>query len=112
LRNQGTDEGEVVFVSRHITRDSADVTELEVATNADQFAANEAAGLYALVWEQHGTKYGVPAGEVDAALAEGGVVVINVSRAVLAEASRRYVAHPPPFVCEQRRDCKQYARPC
>lgn len=54
------------------------------------FAQREAEGAFALCWDAHGLRYGIPR----AALEEGAVLV-NLSRKVLAEAQARFA---PRFV--------------
>lgn len=77
------------FVRRVITRakmsgsedhDSLDVTSFDKA--ADE-------GAYALHWQAHGLRYGLPR-SMDERLAEGTVVIANVSRRVLADISMQY----------------------
>jgi ribose 1,5-bisphosphokinase len=54
-----------------------------------EFAAAEAAGAFMLSWRAHGLAYGVPAAAA-VALAEGRDVLVNVSRAAIGEARRRF----------------------
>lgn len=82
-------EGRFVFPRREITRDPALGGEDFVAVSAEEFAARERAGHYALSWRAHGLCYGMPR-TIEAALAEGRAVVVNASRAVIPEARRRY----------------------
>ena len=70
----------VVFLPRHLTRDAASITDLEVSVTPDEFAAGITAEAYALHWEAHGTQYGVPSADLTAALREGRRCVLNVSR--------------------------------
>ena len=71
---------DVVFIQRHLTRNAASVTDLEISVTSDEFAAGLAANTYALHWEAHGTQYGVPSAELSAALGQGRRCVLNVSR--------------------------------
>lgn len=73
------------FVRRVITRQpDPDGEDHEPVTSA-QFAAR----VFALRWQAHGLQYGIPA-DISGDLAAGTVVVANVSRAVIAEASERF----------------------
>nr|WP_307850940.1 phosphonate metabolism protein/1,5-bisphosphokinase (PRPP-forming) PhnN [Acidocella sp. C78] len=76
-----------LFPRRIITR-PADATEDHLPATPAEFAAH----AFALRWQAHGLSYGIPATIVPA-LGEGGVVVANVSRAVVAEARRRFRCH-------------------
>lgn len=75
---------QVVFPRRVITRppgpgeDHVPVTEGEFITRR-----------FALSWSAHGLRYGIPA-EIEDDLAAGRIVVVNVSRSVIAETRRRY----------------------
>ncbi len=77
------------FVRREITRPAEAGGEDHLAVDVTRFAARRAAGGYALAWEAHGLFYGIPA-DIAEDVAEGRVVVANVSRAVIAEAAARF----------------------
>ncbi len=79
------------FVRREITRAAGAGGEDHIAVSPEVFAARRAAGGYALAWEAHGLGYGIPA-DIAGDLEAGLVVVANVSRGVLVEASRRFAA--------------------
>lgn len=81
--------GRHLFPRRVITRPAGAGGEDHVAATADSFAADAAAGRFALHWEAHGLAYGIPATIADS-LAAGTHVVANVSRGVIAEALRRF----------------------
>jgi len=74
----------IVFARRVVTR-AADATEdNEVATD-ETFLEALGRGGFALDWQAHGLRYGVPR-QVCEELAQGRVVVVNVSRTVVARA--------------------------
>ncbi|MFC2968576.1 phosphonate metabolism protein/1,5-bisphosphokinase (PRPP-forming) PhnN [Acidimangrovimonas pyrenivorans] len=54
-----------------------------------EFLRRQAAGAFALHWQAHGLRYGIPA-SIDQALAEGRDVLFNGSRAMLGEAWELY----------------------
>lgn len=76
------------FPRRVITR-GADPSEDHEAVDAQSFEARERAGAFALSWRAHGLAYGIPA-SIAAELERGNDVVANVSRAVVADARRRF----------------------
>ncbi|TAL95904.1 MAG: phosphonate metabolism protein/1,5-bisphosphokinase (PRPP-forming) PhnN [Paraburkholderia sp.] len=78
----------VVFAHRYITR-AAGEGENHVALTQGEFAARSALGLFALEWSSHALRYGIGI-ELDAWLARGCTVVVNGSRAHLAQALARY----------------------
>lgn len=78
-----------VFPRRYITRAPGLGGEDYIPVAESEFAAMAARGTFALHWAAHGLQYGVPA-EIDAGLAAGRQVVVNVSRAVIDEARRKY----------------------
>jgi ribose 1,5-bisphosphokinase len=76
-----------LFPRRVITRppSPSEANESLVMAAFDQFAA---AGGFCLHWQAHGLCYGIPA-EAEPAARGGRVVVVNVSRAVVAQARRQ-----------------------
>lgn len=72
------------FVRRVITRPAEAGGEDHEAVTDTEFAARE----FALQWEAHGLRYGIPA-DVARDIVRG-VVVANVSRAVIAEAAAKF----------------------
>jgi phosphonate metabolism protein PhnN/1,5-bisphosphokinase (PRPP-forming) len=95
-----------VFPRRAVTR-PAFAGGSDRALDEAGFAAEERAGGFALSWRAHGFAYGVPRA-IEADLAAGHRVVVNVSRAVIEEARRRYapvrvvMVTAPPDVLARR----------
>ena len=54
-----------------------------------EFAQAVADGAFALWWEAHGNRYGIPS-SVDDDIRAGRTVICNVSRTILGQARRRY----------------------
>jgi ribose 1,5-bisphosphokinase len=81
------DDPSVVFPRRVVTRAAAG----EPHDTLDQDAFENAArvGAFALTWDAHDLRYGIPA-EIDAHIRAGRAVVCNVSRAIVAQARERY----------------------
>ena len=73
-----------VFPRRVITRPPGPGEDHEPVTE-QAFSARR----FALAWAAHGLHYGVPE-RIEADLAAGKIVVVNVSRGVSAEAARKY----------------------
>ncbi|TJX36498.1 MAG: phosphonate metabolism protein/1,5-bisphosphokinase (PRPP-forming) PhnN, partial [Mesorhizobium sp.] len=72
-----------------ITRPS-DAASEDHDTLADAaFAEAEADGAFAISWEAHGLRYGLPA-DVDWSVSNGHVAVANVSRAIIPTLRERY----------------------
>ncbi len=77
------------FPRRCITRPAGDPHEDHVALTEAEFRTRERAGEFGLVWRAHGLGYALPA-TVGGLVAEGRVVVANVSRTVVGEARSRF----------------------
>jgi ribose 1,5-bisphosphokinase len=78
----------VVFARRHITRPAGSGGERHIAVDSATFTALSDAGSFLLHWRGNRLRYGVHHQYGDA-LTAGRVVVVNGSRAYLAEARRR-----------------------
>ncbi|MDF2232049.1 phosphonate metabolism protein/1,5-bisphosphokinase (PRPP-forming) PhnN [Albimonas sp. CAU 1670] len=79
---------DLMFPTRVVTRPAGPGEDHE-PVSAMEFARRDSLGEFALSWRAHGLSYGIPAA-VETALAAGRGVVVNVSRAVVAEARNRY----------------------
>jgi phosphonate metabolism protein PhnN/1,5-bisphosphokinase (PRPP-forming) len=77
-----------IFVDRHVSR-PAHAAEIHVSLSAADFADATARHKYALTWTVHGINYGIPT-TIDDHIRSRRTVVFNASRAIVAEARRRY----------------------
>ena len=77
-----------VFPHRIITRETDSGAEQHVAVTIDAFRAAELAGGFFLSWRSHGLAYGLPAA-ISGQLDDNRIVVVNVSRTLIAEAEAR-----------------------
>jgi guanylate kinase len=77
------------FVRRAITRPAEAGGEDHEALSEADFSVRRAAGAFALSWEAHGLRYGIPR-DIEEDIGARRVVIANLSRAVLPEASARY----------------------
>ncbi|UJW75595.1 phosphonate metabolism protein/1,5-bisphosphokinase (PRPP-forming) PhnN [Rhizobium sp. SL42] len=82
---------EVHLVQRVITRAADAGGEDHVAVSAADFEARQQAGDFAVHWDAHGLRYGIPASVLDQ-LSEGHVVVANGSRSVLDRFQRAFAS--------------------
>lgn len=89
VRDRLVDEDHVEFARRVITRQSDGATEDHDTLADAAFVEADEAGAFALSWEAHGLRYGIPA-SVDDAIANGQVVVANTSRGVIPALRARY----------------------
>ncbi|GAA2883288.1 ribose 1,5-bisphosphokinase [Aminobacter niigataensis] len=89
VRERLTDDDHVEFARRVITRNSDGATEDHDTLADAAFVDAEASGAFALSWEAHGLRYGIPA-SVDDAISVGHVVVANTSRGVIPALRARY----------------------
>jgi ribose 1,5-bisphosphokinase len=80
---------DIVFPRRVITRAAGLGGEDYRAVSEAEFAAMVARGAFALHWPAHGLQYGIPA-SIEADLAAGRQVVVNVSRGVIDDARAKY----------------------
>jgi ribose 1,5-bisphosphokinase len=87
-RDALADDERFLFPRRHVTR-ASDLNEPVEERTREVFAREQSAGGFALSWAAHGQLYGVPR-SIEAALAQGKRVVVNVSRSVVAEALANY----------------------
>lgn len=81
--------GRVVFVKRVVTREAHGGSEDHDSMDVEAFAEAEAAGHFALNWDAHGLRYGLPI-TLEKDLAAGRAVVANLSRAVIPAVMLRY----------------------
>ena len=100
------DDPGIRFVRRTVTRPAGAGGEAHDALSAEAFAAKRDAGAFALHWEAHGLSYGLPA-DIAADIADGRIVVANVSRAVIAQAAGMFplrvieITAPPEVLAER-----------
>ena len=81
--------GRVAFVKRVVTREAHEGSEDHDSMDVDAFAEAETAGRFALNWDAHGLRYGLPIA-LENDLEAGRVVVANLSRAVIPALLERY----------------------
>ncbi|MEW5904394.1 MAG: phosphonate metabolism protein/1,5-bisphosphokinase (PRPP-forming) PhnN [Pseudomonadota bacterium] len=90
-------ENRVVFAHRYITRPQDAGGENHVALSEEEFAGRVQRKLFSLHWHSHGLRYGIGC-ELNHWLAKGMTVVVNGSRAHLAEAARHYPELVPVLI--------------
>jgi ribose 1,5-bisphosphokinase len=78
----------IVFARRAVTR-QASAFENNEAVSRQEFDRAVAAGAYALWWRAHEHGYGINR-DIDDKIAANGVVVVNASRTIIADARQRY----------------------
>lgn len=83
------DDERYVFPQRVVTR-PASIHEDNIGVGAAEYEQIRARAGFALAWDAHGHRYGVPIA-VDDAVRAGRTIVCNLSRAVLDQARSRYV---------------------
>ncbi len=87
-RELAGDDG-IFFVQRVITRPADGATEDHVPATEEEFEAARRAGEFAMGWDAHGLKYGLPV-EIDERIRAGHTAVCNGSRAALSRLQARY----------------------
>lgn len=80
-------DGRFCFARRLITRRAMAGAEDHDSCGEAEFAEARARGELALSWRAHGLSYGIPARELGG-IARGQVVIVNISRAQIAQAER------------------------
>lgn len=90
-----------LFARRIVTRPSSPDAEDHDTLDTASFAEAEAAGTFALAWRSHGLSYGIPV-SIDKTILDGGVVVANVSRGVVAAIRQRYRNTLPVLITVSR----------
>jgi ribose 1,5-bisphosphokinase len=85
------DDASYVFPRRIITRQAVAEAEDHESVTPEQFEKMRRNGAFALDWDAHGLSYGLAASLLDD-LAAGRTVVLNGSRAAVADARRRFEA--------------------
>jgi ribose 1,5-bisphosphokinase len=99
-------DASIVFPRRVITR-AATASEAHDTVSDAVFRQAAAAGGFALRWEAHGLRYGIPAA-IDPDIRAGKTIVCNVSRTIATPARERYasvtVVHvtAPPDILQAR----------
>ena len=86
----------IIFPQRIVTR-APDAAEGNVEMSQREFDLVNASGGFALAWVAHNLSYAVPA-EVDADVAQGRIVVVNVSRSVVPALRHRYTRGLVAFI--------------
>jgi ribose 1,5-bisphosphokinase len=83
------DDPRFVFPRRVVTRPAMAALEDHDSVSPEAFETAKAAGAFALDWEAHGLRYGLPARLVED-IAAGRVVVFNGSRAMVEAAQAKF----------------------
>ena len=83
------DDGNIVFARRVVTREASSFED-NVQLSVDDFCAALARGEFAMHWEAHGHRYGLPR-TIDDDIRAGRTVVVNVSRSVIDVMRHAYV---------------------
>lgn len=83
------DDARYVFPRRVVTRQAVAALEDHESVTAAEFALREQHGAYALSWNAHGLRYGLPA-SIGGDVAAGRTVVVNASRAMIGAAAERF----------------------
>lgn len=81
VRAECADDDHVVFAQRVVTRE-ASAFERNESVTPDEFRKALAEGAFAIHWEAHGLLYGLR-NSINADIASGRTVVVNVSRTVI-----------------------------
>ena len=80
---------DVLFVRRTVTRDADASLEDHDSLTREAFARAEAAGAFAVTWDAHGLRYGLPIALADH-VAGGGIAIANGSRGTIPLLRQRF----------------------
>jgi phosphonate metabolism protein PhnN/1,5-bisphosphokinase (PRPP-forming) len=83
------EDPDYLFARRVVTRPAEAGGEAHEPATVHEFSELVSSGSFSLTWSAHGLRYGIRQ-EAIAALAAGKHVVVNLSRAVVAEARERF----------------------
>lgn len=83
------DDARFVFPRRCVTRAVDVATEDHESLDARTFDELAGQGVFALMWEAHGHKYGVRS-DINTELERGRIVAVNVSRTIIAGVAGQY----------------------
>jgi len=89
LRRKLGQRPDVLFVRRTVTRAADSGLEDHDTMSEAEFAAAEAAGRFAVTWNAHGLRYGLPAAVHDH-MRGGGIAIANGSRKALPDIRVRF----------------------
>ncbi len=78
---------DILFVRRAVTRDADAGSEDHASLDREAFASDEEAGRFAVCWEAHGLRYGIPTAALHH-VEKGGIAIANGSRRALGEIER------------------------
>lgn len=84
-----SDSPDHYFVRRDITRPADAGGEDHNPVSVEEFEARQERGGYCLSWEAHNLRYGIPK-SIEAELAAGRHVIVNVSRALIGKAREMF----------------------
>jgi len=91
---------------RLITRPATHTERGAISVSGTEFSRLERSGALAMAWRANGLAYGVPV-EINRRLADGCDVLVNGSRAYLAEARRRYRTLVPVLLSVDQETLRQ-----
>lgn len=89
LKGQLSHDKRYMFVRRTVTRIADGKTEDHDSISFEQFADIESRGKFAVTWDAHGLRYGLPIG-VLAHVKSGGMAIANGSRRALSDIKRAF----------------------
>ena len=75
---------DIRFVTRTVTRDADIASEAHDSLSGEEFTRAERAGAFAVTWQAHGHRYGLPSSASEH-VASGGIAIANGSRRNLGE---------------------------